>query len=58
MGAYRTQMINMKTFGGWDLVTYSEVVNRFRGLQCGVDYAEAFRQELRWPRARPGWFLP
>jgi LmbE family N-acetylglucosaminyl deacetylase len=57
-GLFRTQMINMQVFGGWDLVTYAEVLNRFRGLQCGVQYAEAFRPELRWPRARPGILLP
>jgi hypothetical protein len=51
-------MLNMAKFGGWDLVTLSQVVNRFRGLQCGVQYAEAFRPELRWPRTQPGVLLP
>ncbi len=55
---FKTQMINMQVFGGYDLVTYSEIMNRFRGLQCGVRYAEAFRAETRWPRARPGVLLP
>lgn len=55
---HKSQMINMATFGGWDLVTYSEIMNRFRGLQCGVPYAEAFRAETRWPRAQPYEFLP
>ncbi len=55
---HESQMINMETFGGWDLVTYSEIVGRFRGLQCGVSYAEAFRTEQRWPRARAQVLLP
>jgi LmbE family N-acetylglucosaminyl deacetylase len=55
---FTTQMLNMAKFGGWDLVTYSEIMGRFRGLQCGVQYAEAFRPELRWPRGQPGVLLP
>jgi N-acetylglucosamine malate deacetylase 1 len=55
---FQTQMMNMQAFGGWDLVTYTQILNRFRGLQCGVHYAEAFRPELRWPRAQPGVLLP
>ncbi|NLV73756.1 MAG: hypothetical protein GXY52_03585 [Chloroflexi bacterium] len=55
---HKSQMANMATFGGWDLVTYAKVVNRYRGLQCSVEYAEAFRAEMRWPRAMPYDFLP
>ncbi|MHB1354430.1 MAG: PIG-L deacetylase family protein [Anaerolineae bacterium] len=57
-GLHVSQMANMQTFGGWDLVTYSKVMNRYRGLQCYVDYAEAFRAEMRWPRATPYEYLP
>lgn len=57
-GLHISQMANMQTFGGWDLATYARVVNRFRGLQCYVQYAEAFRAEMRWPRATPYEFLP
>lgn len=55
---HKSQMRNMDEFGGWDLVRYSEIVNAFRGLQCGVDYAEAFKPALAWPRLRPGSDLP
>jgi LmbE family N-acetylglucosaminyl deacetylase len=45
-----SQMANMKALGGWNLVEYIEVVGRFRGLQSGVAYAEAFQTVARWPR--------
>jgi LmbE family N-acetylglucosaminyl deacetylase len=55
---HKSQMRNMEKFGGWDLVKYSQIVNAFRGLQCGVDYAEAFKPALAWPRLRAGNVLP
>jgi len=55
---HKSQMRNMEKFGGWDLVKYSQIVGAFRGLQCGVDYAEGFRPALAWPRVRPGNPLP
>jgi N-acetylglucosamine malate deacetylase 1 len=55
---YKSQMRNMKQFGGWDLVTYARIVGAFRGLQCGVQYAEAFKPALAWPRVRAGNLLP
>ncbi|MBB4662418.1 PIG-L deacetylase family protein [Conexibacter arvalis] len=51
---HESQMANMDQFGGWDLRRYAEVVGAFRGLQCGVAYAEAFAPALAWPRLRPG----
>lgn len=53
-----SQMRGMQAFGGWDLVTYCQKVNAFRGLQCGVEFAEAFRPALGWPRVRAGNWLP
>ena len=55
---HESQMLNMQTSGGWDLVKYSRIVGAFRGLQCGVEYAEAFKPSLAWPRLRPGNWLP
>jgi LmbE family N-acetylglucosaminyl deacetylase len=49
---HASQMANMKAIGDWDLVEYIEIVGRFRGLQSGVTYAEAFRPATRWPRIR------
>jgi len=55
---HESQMRGMTAFGGWDLVEYSQKVNAFRGLQCGVGFAEGFRPALAWPRLRPGNLLP
>jgi N-acetylglucosamine malate deacetylase 1 len=55
---HKSQMRNMEKFGGWDLVKYAEIANAFRGLQCGVTYAEAFKPALAWPRLRAGNLLP
>lgn len=41
-----------------DYVEFMETTARFRGLQCGVKYAEAFMPLLRWPRVRPYRLLP
>lgn len=55
---HKSQMFNPNRAGGWDLVEYAEVMAAFRGLQCGVKYAEAFKPALAWPRVRPGNWLP
>lgn len=55
---HKSQMLNMQTSGGWDLVKYARVVGAFRGIQCGVEYAEGFKPALAWPRVRPGNPLP
>jgi LmbE family N-acetylglucosaminyl deacetylase len=55
---HASQMLSQPNITGWDLVTHAEVVGRFRGQQCGVQYAEGFRPVLRTPLVRPGWALP
>lgn len=54
---HESQMKNMEQ-SGWDLVKYAQIVNAFRGLQCGVTHAEGFRPCLGWPRVQPGCPLP
>ncbi len=41
-----------------DYVEFMATVARFRGLQCGVEYAEAFMAVPLWPRVRPERLLP
>jgi len=55
---HASQMQSQPNITGWDLVAHAEVVGRFRGQQCGVQYAEGFRPVLRTPLLRPGWVLP
>ena len=54
---HKSQMKNAQR-SGWDLVDYAQTVGAFRGLQCGVAYAEGFRPALALPRIRPGNLLP
>ena len=49
---HKSQMENMRKVGSWDLVEMTEIVGRYRGLQSGVKYAEAFQPCLRFPRVR------
>jgi LmbE family N-acetylglucosaminyl deacetylase len=55
---HKSQMEYMAKWANWDLVDYAEIVNRFRGLQCGVKYAEAFSPVLSYSRLRPESNLP
>lgn len=41
-----------------DIVEVMTVHSRFRGIQCGVKYAEAFRPLRVWTRQRPQRLLP
>jgi len=41
-----------------DTMDIVEVCSRFRGLQCGVRYAEAYRRAQKWGRMAPGRLLP
>jgi LmbE family N-acetylglucosaminyl deacetylase len=47
---HASQMKQMASSGGWDLVEYSEIVGRFRGLQSRTMYAESFAISNTWPR--------
>ena len=55
---HKSQMEYMAKWASWDLVEYAKIVNRFRGLQCGVKYAEAFTPVLSYSRLRPEPNLP
>ena len=41
-----------------DFLEFVKTVSRFRGLQCGVAYAEGFRKCEAWPRLKPTRLLP
>lgn len=44
--------------GEGDLVALARDLARFRGRQCGVEYAEGYRPCLKWKRVRPYRMLP
>lgn len=41
-----------------DFLDFVRTVSKFRGLQCGVQYAEGFRQCMTWPRLGTIRLLP
>ena len=41
-----------------DVVEHMRICARYRGLQCGVEYAEGFRRYRIWPRMTPERLLP
>lgn len=56
--AHKSQVTFLKEHDNIDLVEFVTTMNRFRGLQCGVRYAEGFRQYLAWPRVQCHRLLP
>jgi LmbE family N-acetylglucosaminyl deacetylase len=55
---HESQMMNSEKWAGADLVKFARITGAYRGLQCRVEYAEAFKPALAWPRVQAGNFLP
>jgi LmbE family N-acetylglucosaminyl deacetylase len=55
---HQSQVTWLQEHDGIDLEDFVTVMARARGLQCGVRYAEGFRQLRRWPRIVPRRLLP
>lgn len=58
VSCHASQLIWLKDHDNIDVLDFVDVVARFRGIQCGVRYAEAFRAEDVWPRTVPRRILP
>jgi LmbE family N-acetylglucosaminyl deacetylase len=56
--AHATQLTWLRDHDGVDIVEQMKAATRFRGLQCGVQYAEGFAQCLTWLRATTRRLLP
>lgn len=55
---HESQLKWMRDHDHIDFAEFVRTCSRFRGLQCGVQYAEAFCQELVWPKVSTKRFLP
>lgn len=53
-----SQMKWMRDHDHIDFAEFVKTCARFRGLQCGVQYAEAFTQAYAWPKIKPMRMLP
>lgn len=59
LALHRSQLAILGSFGSdADLLACAEVVGRYRGLQAGVAYAEAFTRAAAWPRIGVDRSLP
>ena len=56
--AHATQLTWLRDHDGVDIVEQMKAATRFRGLQCGVQYAEGFAQCLTWLRPTTKRLLP
>lgn len=53
-----SQLKWMRDHDGIDFAEFVRTCSRYRGLQCGVQYAEAFTSCLAWPKILPKRLLP
>jgi LmbE family N-acetylglucosaminyl deacetylase len=56
--AHDSQLTWLRDHDGIDVVEQMRATTRFRGLQCGVTYAEGFRPCLTWLRGTTRRLLP
>lgn len=55
---HQSQLTWLREHDNVDIVNLVTTVARFRGYQCGVQYAEAFSRYQVWGRIQPGGLLP
>ena len=55
---HESQLKWMRDHDNIDFADFVRTCSKFRGLQCGVDYAEGFCQELVWPKVVTKRLLP
>jgi len=58
MECHASQVVWLKEHDKLDILEFIEECATFRGLQCGVPFAEAFASCNRWPRLRAERLLP
>jgi LmbE family N-acetylglucosaminyl deacetylase len=58
LAAHESQIVWMKEHDGIDFLDWMKTVSKYRGLQVGVSYAEAFWEMQSWPRMATSRVLP
>lgn len=58
LSCHQSQIKWMADHDNIDFLDFVRTCNKYRGLQCGVPYAEGFRQYTQWARLRPTRLLP
>ena len=55
---HESQLKWMRDHDNIDFAEFVRTCSRYRGIQCGVAYAEAFTQEYAWPKVTTKRLLP
>lgn len=55
---HQSQINWLREHDGIDFLDFVRTISKFRGLQCGVPFAEGFTQCLAWPRLTTMRLLP
>jgi len=55
---HESQLKWMRDHDGIDFADFVKTTAKYRGLQCGVPYAEAFTQAYAYAKVQPGRLLP
>jgi len=58
LACHKSQIQWMLDHDRIDFLDFVRTCNKYRGLQCGVAYAEGYRQYAGWPRFRTTRVLP
>jgi LmbE family N-acetylglucosaminyl deacetylase len=58
LGKHNSQIEWLKNHDKIDILNTIDTVARFRGLQCGSEFAEAFARARTWPRNPTRRYLP
>ena len=58
LAKHQSQLVWLKEHDNTDVLEFVEAIARFRGVQCGVRYAEGFRRFDVWGRTVPARLLP
>ena len=58
LSKHESQVTWMREHDGLDIIDFMATMGRFRGIQCGVRYAEAFSRRQVWLRNPPERLLP
>jgi hypothetical protein len=58
LSKHESQLVWLREHDGVDIVDNMVTVNKFRGLQCNVPYAEGFQKFQVWGRSAVGTLLP
>lgn len=58
IAAHKSQVIFLNEHSHLDIIEWMDICGRYRGYQCGAEYAECFTQRIDWPVGKSGNLLP